>query len=205
MVQKKYREAIEAYREGPASSAVIQNKIGIGYHQLAQLETARRCYQQAIKLDPGYAEALNNMGTIYYAQKSYRRAISYYDKALKVSPNSAAMLSNLGTAYFARKKYKEAFEAYQKALTLDANVFEQRNTFGVLLEDRSVEERAKYHYYLAKTYAKAGMDDRALQYLRKAIEEGFKERRKLEEDPEFTRVRALPEFQELLKLEPRVL
>ena len=75
----------------------------------------------------------------------------------------------------------------------------------MLLEDRSVAERAKYHYYLAKTYAAAGMSDRALQYLRKAIEEGFKDKRKLEGDPEFAHMRESPEFQELLKLEPRVL
>jgi len=68
-----------------------------------------------------------------------------------------------------------------------------------------VEERAKFHYYLAKTYAKAGMNDRALMYIRKAIEEGFKERKKFQEEPEFAALKELPEFKELLAMEPRVL
>ncbi len=66
-------------------------------------------------------------------------------------------------------------------------------------------ERAKFHYYLAKTYAKAGANDRALQYIRKALEEGFKERKKFVEDPEFAALQQLPEFKELLASNPRVL
>ena len=115
------------------------------------------------------------------------------------------MLSNLGTAYFARRKYKQAAEAYQAALAIDKDVFEHHGSYGVLLEERSVEERAKFHFYLAQTYAKAGMNDRALQYIRKALEEGFKEKKKLLEDPEFQALRDLPEFKELMALEPRVL
>jgi len=204
MVRKMYREAVEAFRQAPAT-AVIWNKMGIAYHQMQQLDEARRCYLKAVRLDPKFADGLNNVGTVYYAKKSYGRAISYYQRALKLSPNSATMYSNLGTAYFARKQYKQASEFYQKALELDPQVFENRNTYGELLQDRNVQERAKFHYYLAKTYAKAGMNDRALEYLRKALEEGFREKNKLKEDPEFNAMRDLPEFQELLNLEPRVL
>jgi tetratricopeptide (TPR) repeat protein len=196
---------VEVYKEGPLDSAIIWNKIGIAYHQMLQLDTAKRNYEKAIKLNPEYSEAVNNLGTVYYAHKNYRKAISHYKKALKLSPNSASVYSNLGTAYFARKKYKEAAQAYQTALSLDKDVFEHHGSYGVLLEERSVEERAKFHFYLAQTYAKAGMNDRALQYIRKALEEGFKERKKLMENPEFEGLRELPEFQELMALEPRVL
>ncbi len=204
MARKMYREAIETYKQAP-NSAVIANKIGIGYHQLTELDTAKKNYERALKLNPKYAEAINNLGTVHYAKRSYRRAISQYKKALAITPNSASIYSNLGTAQFARKKYKEAFEAYQKALDLDPDVFEHRSTQGVLLQERTVQERAKFHFYLAKTYAKAGMSDRALLYMRKALEEGFKERKRFEEDPEFAALRELPEFQELLALEPHVL
>ncbi|MBI4874562.1 MAG: tetratricopeptide repeat protein [Acidobacteria bacterium] len=204
MARKMYREAIDMYRQIP-ESYVTANKIGIAYHQMTMLDQAKRQYDRSVKLNPKYAEALNNIGTVYYAKKSYRRAVSQYNKALKIAPNSASILSNLGTAYFARKKYKEAFEIYQQALALDADVFEHRSTQGVLLQERSVEERAKFHFYLAKTYAKAGVADRALLYMRKAIEEGFRERDKFKEDPEFASLREMPEFKELLLLEPRVL
>jgi tetratricopeptide (TPR) repeat protein len=205
MARKMYREAIDVFREDKSKNPVIANKIGIAYHQMLQLDDARKYYQQAIRLKPDYAEAINNLGTVYYAAKSYSKAIRYYKRALKYAPNSASIYSNLGTAYFGRKKYKEAMETYQIALKLDPNVFENRGGYGVLLEERNIEERAKFHFHMAKLYAQAGRNELALQYLRKALEEGFKEKKKIEEDPDFQAMRDLPEFKELLALEPRVL
>lgn len=205
MARKMYREAIETYQDGIRDTAVIYNKIGIAYHQLTDFRSALDYYQRALRIDPTYAEAINNIGTVYYAQKKHKKAIDEYQKALRHAPKSASILSNLGTAYFARKKYDEAFAAYQKAIELDPNVFEHRNTAGSLLQERSVEERAKFHFYLAKTYAKAGMVERALLYVRKALEEGFQDREKFRNDPDFQGLQANEEFQQLLSMEHRVL
>lgn len=205
MARKMYREAVEAYLEGPPDNGVLLNKTGIAFHQMLDFADARKYYERAIKANPRYPEAINNLGTIYYAKKSYRRAINQYRKALRISPNSASIHSNLGTGYFARKDYKRAAEAWQQALALDPDVFETRNSRGVLLQERSVDERAKFHYYMAKMYAKSGSTERALLYIRKALEEGFKEKKKFEEDPEFVSLKELPEFKQLLAMEPRVL
>jgi len=205
MARKEYRQAIEHYKAIQPPTAISLNKIGIAYHQLAELHNAKKYYERAAKANPSYAEAVNNLGTVHYAQRSYRRAISLYNKALKLTPNSASIHSNLGTAWFARKKYDRAAQSYQRALELDPEVFEHRSTNGVLLQERSVAERAKFHFYLSKTYAKAGMADRAMLYMRKALEEGFKERNRFVEDPEFAALQNIPEFQELLKLQPRIL
>ena len=205
MARKMFREAVEAYSEGPPNSAVILNKTGIAYHQMMELGLAKRYYEKAYRADPHYAEAINNLGTVFYAQKNYRRAVSQYLKALRLTPASASIYSNLGTGYFARKDYKRATEAWQHALALDPDVFETRSNRGVLLQERSVEERAKFHFYMAKMYAKQGAKDRALLYMRKALEEGFKERDKFQKEPEFAGLKELPEFKELLTLEPRVL
>lgn len=205
MARKMYREAAEAYKEGPKDSAVLLNKTAIAYHQMLELGLAEKYYKLAIKANPHYAEAVNNLGTVYYARKSYRRAIVQYKKALRMNPKSASFWSNLGVGYFARKDYKRAADAWQEALTLDPNVFETRGTQGVLLQERSVEERAKFHYSLAQMYAKKGMNDRALLYIRRALEEGYKEKKKIEDDPAFATLKDLPEFKELMALEPRVL
>jgi tetratricopeptide (TPR) repeat protein len=205
MARKNYREAVEVYRSIPGNSAVIVNKTGIGYHQMLDLDTAKKYYERAVKLNPKYAEALNNLGTVHYGQKRYRRAISTYKKALEIAPDSASIHSNLGTAHFARKKYKEAMECYTRAMELDPDIFEHRNTHGVMLQERSVTERATFHYHLAKLYAKSGNTERTLMYVRKAIEEGFKDRQKFLTDSEFAQVKELPEFQELMKLETKIL
>jgi tetratricopeptide (TPR) repeat protein len=204
MVRKMYREAAEAYKEGP-KTAILLNKTGIAYHQMLELYTAERYYRLAIKASPEYAEAINNLGTVYYAHKGYRRAINQYKSALRINPKSASVLSNLGTAYFARKDYKRAADTWQQALLLDPDVFESRSTQGVLLQERSVDERAKFHYSLAQTYARGGQVERALLYIRKALEEGYKERKKISEDPAFVALKDLPAFKELIASEPRVL
>jgi tetratricopeptide (TPR) repeat protein len=208
MARKMYREAIESFREGSPKDPVLLNKTGIAYHQMQQLDQARKSYEAAIKVKPDYVEAINNVGTVYYAKKSFRRAISWYSRALKLAPGdpkSASIYMNLGTAQFARKQYDKATESYQSALKLDPDVFEHHSSMGVMLEERSVEERAKYHFYLAKLYAKDGRNDLAIQYLRKSLEEGFKEKKKLESEPDFAGLRETPEFKELLAREQRVL
>lgn len=205
MARKDYRQAVEIYKSIAPATHITYNKAGIAYHQLAEMDNAARYYARAVKAKRDYAEALNNLGAVYYAQKSYRKAVGQYSRALKYAPKSASIYSNLGTAWFARKNYQKASESYQKALELDPEVFEHRSTNGVMLQERSVDERAKFHYYLAKTYAKAGMNDRALQYMRRALEEGFKEKKKFVEEPEFAGLQKLTEFQELLTLNPRVL
>src|SRR5579864_9461900 len=96
MAKKMYREAAEAYKEGPKNSAVMLNKTGIAYHQMLELNLAERYYRAAVKIDPHYSEAINNLGTIYYARKSYRRAVTEYKRALRINPKSASILSNLG-------------------------------------------------------------------------------------------------------------
>lgn len=204
MIRKMYREAIEQYQTLPPT-ATTMNKIGVAYHQMSDLPTAKKYYQRAIKMNRKYSDAVNNLGTVFYAYKDYGRAVSQYKKALAISPNTASFYSNLGTAYFARKQYKEASEAYQKAVSLDKEVFDHHGTNGSLMQDRSVEEHAKFHYYLAKTFAQAGDNERAIQYIRKSIEEGFKDRQKFLEEPEFAALQDLPEFKEVMALEPRVL
>jgi tetratricopeptide (TPR) repeat protein len=186
-------------------TAVVLNKTGIAYQQQNELELAKKFYGRATKTDPNYAEAINNQGTVYYAQKSFSRAIRQYKRALRLRPRSASILSNLGTAWFARRNYKQAFETYQQALAIDPDVFERHGNQGVLLEERDIEERAKFNYYMARLYAKRGMNELALQYIRKALEGGFKDRKKFREEEDFTALRKLPEFDELMKLEPRVL
>ena len=51
MARKMYREAIEAFQSAPQKSAVIYNKIGIAYHQLQQLDNARKSYEKALKIE----------------------------------------------------------------------------------------------------------------------------------------------------------
>jgi tetratricopeptide (TPR) repeat protein len=203
MVRKMYRDAIDTYRAA-GNTAILWNKIGIAYHQLGELQAAKKSYERAVKLNKQYSDAINNVGTIFYAQKKYRTAISRYNKAISISPDSASFWSNLGTAYYARGKFEQMTKAYTRAIQLDPDVFETHGAVGTRMLDRSVADKARYHYEIARMYATAGKNELAIQYLRKALEEGFKEKEKLQ-SKEFSALRETREYKDLMSLEPRVL
>lgn len=197
MARGSYVAAIEAYQEAPLTSAAIWNKIGMAFHHLLALEQARKAYQTALVIDPHYGAALNNLAAVYHGQRNFREAERQYKRALKYTPNSAVIYCNLGTSYFAEQKYKKGIKAYERAFSLDRNVFDPGR--GALVEAAaSREQRIAVNYYLARTYAAAGQNDRALVYLRKALDEGFNDRKRLKEDKEFALLRETPQFQQLL-------
>jgi len=204
MVRKMFREAIAEYKKG-GNTAPLLNKIGIAWHNLSELDLARKSYERAMKLDKTYAEPVNNVGTVYYAQKRYSTAVKRYRKAIQLAPTKASFWSNLGTAYYSQGKFDRMMLAYDKAIELDPDIFEHRGYTGTEVQDRTVEDRARYHYELARIYAKLGKNDLALQYLRHSFEEGFKDKDKVRKTPEFSGLLEKPEFIDLLALEPRVL
>jgi hypothetical protein len=69
----------------------------------------------------------------------------------------------------------------------------------------SPQDRAHYSYVLAKLYAKIGDTDHSLQYLRKAMEEGYKKVDDAYKDPEFAELRKDARFAELMKERPQAL
>jgi len=198
--RKRYLDAIDAYRKGPRDSAVLANKIGVAYHHMFDVVDARKSYERAIKLNPRYAEAINNLGAIYHSEKNYKEAERLYRKAIKLNPNSPLFYSNLGTAYFFEGNTKKGAEAYRQAFALDPEVFE-RGAGSKIEESSTIKDMAQVNYVLAKTYAQAGMNDLALNYLRKALGEGFNDRRRLMNDREFASVRETPAFIQLLAMQ----
>lgn len=197
MARQQYVAAIQAYEEDPAASAVIFNKIGMAYHHLFAMDSARRNYLRALQLRPNYPEALNNLAAIYYARKQYHKAEKLYRKAIKLAPNSAAIYSNLGTDYFAEHKPEPGIEAFRTAFALDPRVFDG-NSVELVAESLPARERALQDYCLARLYAQSGHKDQALEYLRRALNEGFDDKKKLLEDQQLASLRATPEFAQLM-------
>jgi tetratricopeptide (TPR) repeat protein len=202
MVHHSYAAAIDAYQRETQRSATLLNKIGVAYHHLFGLEQARKYYQQALAMNPTYADALNNLAAVYHGQHDYKQAERTYKQALKYSPNSAISYCNLGTSYFADEKYKLGMEAYHKALELNPNIFDPHQV-QIVQETSSRRQLVAVNYYLAKTYATAGKMQESLAYLRKALEAGFRDRKQLMRDKEFATLRTTPEFHQLMLEENR--
>jgi len=206
MVRKQYREAAEMFKklaDQNPRNPVYLNKLGIALHQQAALGLALKYYERAVKADPRYADAENNVGTIWYQRKKYHKAIRAYEKAIGMRNDMAVLYSNLGYAYFGERKYEEAISAFRRALTLDPLLFEHNGSRnGSILQDRSVDDRGRFDYMLAKSFAQAGDLDRCIHYLRKAKDEGYKDLADIKKDPAFAAALKSPAVQELLVPKP---
>ena len=119
------------------------------------------------------------------ALKNYRKAVIEYQKALAIREDNASYHSNLGTAYFALREFPAAINEYVRAMQIDPGVFEHRSQTGITAQMSSPEDRAYYSFVLARIYAKAGDLDHALEYLRKAMEDGYKDIDSVYKDQEF--------------------
>jgi tetratricopeptide (TPR) repeat protein len=197
MHDQRYQAAIEAYKKGPRDSAVLENKLGIAYQMMLNSAEAIRCYQASLRLDPGNAFVINNLGTVFDSQKEYGAAEKMYRKALKIDPHSALIEKNLGTVLMAQHKYRKGAEAYQTAMAMNPKIFE---TTGGPKVDKpaTAQDRGALNFYLAKSFLRAGNSDRAIEYLRMAINEGFTSPRKIEADSEFASLRGLPAFEQMM-------
>jgi tetratricopeptide (TPR) repeat protein len=206
MVRKDYREAAETYKrlsqENPRNPVYL-NKLGIALHQQTALGLALKYYEQATKVDPSYADAQNNIGTIWYQRKKFGKAIKSYQKAIAIRKDMPVLYSNLGYAYFGDKKYDQSIASFHQALTLDPQFFEHnggRN--GSVLQDRSVTDRGRFYYMLAKSFAQSGNVERCIIYLRKAKDEGYAALASMKNDPDFAVMLKNPAVQEILAPKP---
>jgi tetratricopeptide (TPR) repeat protein len=206
MARKEYREASVSYKrlsDQAPRNPVYLNKLGIALHQQAALSAALKYYERASKVDPTYADAQNNIGTIWYQRKKYGRAIKAYQKAINIRSDMAVLYSNLAYAYFGDKKYQDAISSFRQALAIDPQLFEHSSSrSGSILQDRSVGDRGRFYFLLAKSFAEAGNLERCLVYLRKAKDEGYKELAEVKTDPSFAAVLKDPGIQEVLAPKP---
>ncbi len=202
---KAYLDAIDYYREAikkAPDSASLSNKVGISELMLQRPKEAARDFEHAIKKDSKFADAYNNLGVSNYVRRKYGAAIKHYKKALQLDADSASFHSNIGAAYFARKDFDHASQAYAEAVRLDPEIFEHTSHSGISAQIASPEDRAHYDFIVAKLYARAKDLDRSLQFLRKAMEEGYKGVKDVYTDPEFAELRKDARFAELMKTAP---
>lgn len=203
---KNYLDAIDYYQAALAKdvhNAVLMNKVGMCQLLLRRYREAQKSFDHAIRMDKKYANAFANLAVVYYEQASYAKSIRYYDRAIELDAGEAVFYNNRAASLFAKKQYEKAMADYAKAMQLDPDIFE-RTSHGAGVQARlpSPQDRAHYDYVLAKLYAKNGLPDRSLHYLKKAMEEGYKDIKNVYRDDEFGSLRKDPRFAELMATKP---
>lgn len=128
--------------------------LGNCYNYLKQYENAVTYYQNALELDPGYEEAINNLGITYRDAGRYfgeekgdlAKALSYLEKAYSMRPDEYETLRLLGVAYGIKGDAQKAIFYFNEALKQnpdDANALFNLGT--AYLNAGKVEEGNQYH------------------------------------------------------------
>ncbi len=191
--------AYERILRGDPKNAPLLNKIGMAYQQLGNTHKAEHYYKRAWKFDKHFASAMNNLGTIEYANRRYKGAIKDYHRALRVGKDRATIYSNLGFAYCGRKEYLHATVAFSRALQIDPSIFQRTGDFGSIFQQRSAPDQATIYFMMARSYARLGDVPQTAHYLKMARDAGYKSMHSAETDPGFKRVIRSPLVQAVVR------
>jgi tetratricopeptide (TPR) repeat protein len=151
--------------------------MGLDYLEQERPEQARAEFEEAIRLDPGYALAHYNLGRIHYQQGELDLAQAAFEEAIENDPELAAAHTNLGVVYADQGRYAEAIAEYETAIELDPDddmahynlagtYYDQGQLDAALAEYQEAvriePENADAHYNLARIYYQQGYLDQAL-------------------------------------------
>jgi tetratricopeptide (TPR) repeat protein len=101
------------------------------------LDSAIACFEQAIQIDPSYADAHCNLGSAFIRKDRIKDAIIAYKEAIDIDPNFAQPYFNLGILLNNIDKVEEAIACFQSAIELVPDWVEAHQYLGKLLARES--------------------------------------------------------------------
>jgi Flp pilus assembly protein TadD len=81
---------------------------------------AEKSYRQAMRREPGNAEAMNNLAWVLLRAEKTGEALDWAEKAVAANPREPAYLDTLAEIRIARHDYAGARQAIAEALALDS-------------------------------------------------------------------------------------
>ncbi len=134
---------------GPPGSRDLQER----FHAAVQAEEAGEkhraiaLYEEILSIDPGYAAACINLGTVFFHMRQFGRAEELYRRATVADPGYVLAYFDLGNVLDELERLDESIAAYLKAVTLSPRY-------------------ADAHYNLALAYERLGQGRLALRHWR---------------------------------------
>jgi tetratricopeptide (TPR) repeat protein len=167
----------------PENPRAHQN-LAVALDHDGRLPEAAAEYREALRLRPGYADALSGLGFVLYRQGEKERAVEAYRAALVSEPWNDGAQTNLGVALDDAGKPGEAMGHFEEALATNPTSAEAHYNIGVALarlgrlaeaaahERTALEIRPAYpeaHANLGVVLAEEGDLDGAIRELDAAV------------------------------------
>jgi len=129
--------------------------------------------KEAVALNPDSPKAHNLLGIAYFQKKDYRLVSSHY---------------GLGTLLAAQGRVEESSHYFSKGIELDPEFLDRNPAFVATFTSDALRNPEVLFTY-AKIYAVAGNVEKAVLYLQRAEEAGFKDWYRIGKEKEFEKVR----------------
>jgi Flp pilus assembly protein TadD len=116
------KQAVDLYREAFAAApkeASLAYKLAMALDQAGDPVNERAALEQAIQIDPGMAEAQNQLGYLASRAGETASAEEHFRLAVRASPGFAKAWVNLAATLYLESKLPEAKEAVERALQVE--------------------------------------------------------------------------------------
>ncbi|XP_057871248.1 probable UDP-N-acetylglucosamine--peptide N-acetylglucosaminyltransferase SEC isoform X1 [Cryptomeria japonica] len=158
--------------------------LGAIYYQLHDFDMCIAKNEEAIRIDPQFAECFGNMANAWKEKGNIDLAIQLYLIAIELRPNFCDAWSNLASAYMRKGRLSEAAECCRQALHLNPRLVDAHSNLGNLLKAQGLTQHAYLCYMealriqptfaiawsnLAGLFMEAGDYTKALAYYKEAI------------------------------------
>jgi len=199
-----------------SEEAIARNEAGGNLFRQGKFVEAITEFQNALQQDPKYLPAQLNLAYAYERLNRFDEAIQQYRAALTLAPDNFFARNNLGVLYDKKGRYDEAIAELENALKSEPgnamalnNLATAKKNKAIVQERKAQIERAETDaqakprdpqasYYVARLHASHGNKALALQWLEKALKQGFKETASIKSDPAFDSLRDDRDFQLVL-------
>ncbi|KAH9728209.1 putative UDP-N-acetylglucosamine--peptide N-acetylglucosaminyltransferase SEC [Citrus sinensis] len=177
-----YKQALEhsnsVYERNPLRTDNLL-LLGAIYYQLHDYDMCIARNEEALRLEPRFAECYGNMANAWKEKGDIDLAIRYYLVAIELRPNFADAWSNLASAYMRKGRLNEAAQCCRQALALNPLLVDAHSNLGNLMKAQGLVQEAYSCYLealriqptfaiawsnLAGLFMESGDLNRALQY-----------------------------------------
>ncbi|HSV42578.1 MAG TPA: tetratricopeptide repeat protein, partial [Methanomassiliicoccales archaeon] len=120
--KRQYDDLIaKAAKADKLSSERTRQAHALALMMKARYRDAAKIWKLSLDVNPGKAEALNNLGVCmrFMGEFGYDEPIQYMRLATMIDPEYGDAWNNVGCVYFAIGVYEEALQAFQKAISID--------------------------------------------------------------------------------------
>jgi tetratricopeptide (TPR) repeat protein len=127
-------------------------------------------YEEILSLDPGYAAAYINLGTINFHLRYYGRAEELYRRATEVDPGYVLAFFDLGNVLDELQRLDDSIAAYRQAVALSPRYADAHYNLALAYERKGERRKALRHWHAYVKLDRCGpWADHATAQIRKLL------------------------------------